>query len=61
MMGKGKSGGSKGGAKGGRSRPMTKAAAARIQSHAAKSGRNTGFARRAQSASDKGALGKSSK
>lgn len=60
-MGKGKSGGSKGRAKGGKSRPMTKAAAARIQSHAAKTGKNTGFARRAQSAADKGASSKSSK
>ncbi|MHA2360087.1 MAG: hypothetical protein ACXAB5_07420 [Candidatus Thorarchaeota archaeon] len=33
---------------------MTKSSATRIQSHAAKSGRNSGFARRAQSAANRG-------
>ena len=33
---------------------MSKSAASRIQSHSAKSGRNQGFASRAQSAADKG-------
>ncbi len=33
---------------------MSKSSASRIQSHSAKSGRNQGFARRAQSAADRG-------
>ncbi len=33
---------------------MSKSSASKIQSHSAKSGRNQGFARRAQSAADKG-------
>jgi len=43
-----KSGGESLGKKG-----MSKSAASRIQSHSAKSGRNQGFARRAQSAADR--------
>ena len=39
--------------KGGKSGKMTKAAASRIQSKAAKTGKNQDFARRAQSAADK--------
>jgi len=38
-----------------KSTPMTKGDAARIQSGAAKSGKNAGFARRAQSAADRAA------
>ena len=46
LMAKGKSSGKKA--------PMTKKAASRIQSHSAKTGKNKGFARRAQSSADKG-------
>ena len=39
--------------KGGKGGKMTKSAAARIQSNAAKTGKNQGFAKRAQSAADR--------
>jgi hypothetical protein len=46
--------GGKSGRSGGKRAPMTKSAASRIQSSSAKTGKNQGFAKRAQSAADKG-------
>jgi len=46
--------GGKSGKSGGQKSPMTKSESSRIQSHSAKSGTNKGFAKRSQSAADKG-------